>query len=192
MYEIGPLWAPHVPPPPHGRSEGEALTPTQLTIKPVKPTDGGGRGTKLENEEAGMSTTGNEYALDVLGQALGNTYLVAEYSRTIQDDQKHLPDVPISPEDKEGPSIDYQKEEEDEYTTPSVEQSTGESQESEPKSESHCSFDKKGKCRLHAQQGRKIVSKRKVWTKKKYGFGWVTKQVVMYQCNQDVVSRAPD
>ena len=60
---------------------------------------------------------------------------------------------------------------------------------SEPRPEVRCSYDKKGKCRSHAQLGRKTVSKRKVWMKKKYGYGWVTKQVVEYHCNQDDVSK---
>ena len=74
---------------------------------------------------------------------------------------------------------------------PSVSQSERESQMSEPTPEINCSYNKKGKCGLHNQIGKKTVTKRRVWVKKKFGFGWVTKQVVEYSCNQGTISTAP-
>ena len=141
-------------PPPTDESEGEALTPTQLTIKPVKPTDGGGRGTKFVDEDTRVSTTGDE---NVLEESMEASNLVSGYNVMIQGDQNYLPEGPISPERNGSTSTENQNIEKTENTTPSVELSTGESQLSEPKSELQCSYDKKGKCRLHAQLGKKTV-----------------------------------
>ena len=80
-----------------------------------------------------------------------------------------------------------------ENTTPSVNLSITESQElSEPKPEVQCSYNKKGKCKLHNQIGNKTVRKRSVWVKKKFGYGWVTKQVTEYNCNQSTGSKMPE
>ena len=63
---------------------------------------------------------------------------------------------------------------------------------SEPQPEVQCSYSKKGKCKLHNQIGNKTVRKRSVWVKKKFGYGWVTKQVTEYHCNQSTGSKMPE
>ena len=101
-----------------------------------------------------MSTTGDE---NVLEESMEASNLVSEYNVMIQGDQNNLPEGPISPERNGSTSTENQNIEKTENTTPSVELSTGESQLSEPKSELQCSYDKRGKCRLHAQLGKKTV-----------------------------------
>ena len=45
-----------------------------------------------------------------------------------------------------------------------------------------CEFTKRGVCSLHKLKGDKITQKRKVWRKKKYGYGYVTISQVTYSC----------
>ena len=179
---------PAMSPPPTDGSEWKALTPTQLTNQPVKPTDGGGRGTEIVLEDTAMGTTDNE---PVLENKRGVPDLVTDYEEGLQGDQNDVPDCSEAPDYHSEAPYRPTRDQNQMFTTPSVSQSTRESQMSEPTPEIKCSYNKKGKCGLHNQIGKKTVTKRRVWVKKKFGFGWVTKQVVEYSCNQGTISTVP-
>ena len=59
-----------------------------------------------------------------------------------------------------------------------------------------CEFTKKGMCIEHNIKGDALKTKRKVWRKKKHGYGWVTTTSVTYRCSMegtcDAVSSRPD
>ena len=45
-----------------------------------------------------------------------------------------------------------------------------------------CEFNRRGVCNVHKIKGEKMTQKRKVWRKKKYGYGYVTISQVTYSC----------
>ena len=45
-----------------------------------------------------------------------------------------------------------------------------------------CTFNRRGVCRKHKVLGNKTSSKKKIWTKKKFGWGWATVTSVSYTC----------
>ena len=45
-----------------------------------------------------------------------------------------------------------------------------------------CSFNKRGVCKKHKVLGDKTSSKKRIWTKKKFGWGWATVTSVSYTC----------
>ena len=49
------------------------------------------------------------------------------------------------------------------------------------------SFNKRGKCLKHNVMGKKSTLKSRKWVRKRYGFGWVTKQSTVYTCIADKV-----
>ena len=71
------------------------------------------------------------------------------------------------------------KEEQDTTTTlPS-------SSETVNKREESCKFNRRGVCRRHKVLGVKTTSKKRIWTKKKFGWGWATVTSVSYTCMVD-------
>ena len=57
----------------------------------------------------------------------------------------------------------------------------------------HCTFDKKGVCRIHKIKGNKSTLKTKKWSKKKFGFGWTTVTSINYTCSlHERVETRPD
>ena len=131
-------------------------------------------------EITAMRTTDNE---PVLEKKRGVPDLVAKYKEGLLGDKNDVPDCSETPDHHSGAPDRPERDQNQQFTTPSVTQSKRESQMSEPTPEIKCSYNKKGKCGLHNQIGKKTVIKRSVWVKKKFGFGWVTKQVVEYSCN---------
>ena len=49
----------------------------------------------------------------------------------------------------------------------------------------HCTFDRRGVCRIHKIKGEKTTQKTKKWSKKKFGFGWTTVTAINYTCTLD-------
>ena len=49
----------------------------------------------------------------------------------------------------------------------------------------HCTFDRRGVCRIHNIKGNKTTQKTKKWGKKKFGFGWTTVTSINYTCTLD-------
>ena len=73
-------------------------------------------------------------------------------------------------------------------TTPPVEKESMRKQRlSEANLDTPCSFNKRGKCLKHNVMGKKSTLKSRKWVRKRYGFGWVTKQSTVYTCIADKV-----
>ena len=53
-----------------------------------------------------------------------------------------------------------------------------------------CIF-KRSLCTTHNTKGRKITTKTRKWTKKKFGFGWVTTNKISYECTSRMVMVTP-
>ena len=49
----------------------------------------------------------------------------------------------------------------------------------------HCTFDRRGVCKVHKIKGNKSTQKTKKWSKKKFGFGWTTVTSINYTCTLD-------
>ena len=62
---------------------------------------------------------------------------------------------------------------------------------SQPTPDAECEYNRRGVCRLHKTLGIKTVRKSQVWVKKKFGYGYVTKQKTVYHCNTGKVNPAP-
>ena len=61
---------------------------------------------------------------------------------------------------------------------------------SENKDGESCKFNKRGVCKKHKVLGIKTTSKKKVWSKKKFGWGWATVTSINYSCMVDDRSRS--